>query len=224
MSEVILWGVKPQFFDDAVPAEWNYDAKMHHMFSESLHISILAGTPISSIEQLLKSRSHKILQGNYKIKVIRCMPNLGCEVGFGALGYTLGPDVTPGDEEIARKIFSPTCEVAAVPEGQLNAICGLAGSGFGLMMPIAQALADAGVKMGLPRALSRRFAAITMQGAGAYLLQTGKHPGEVQDNVCSPGGTTIAGIMALEEAGVRYGVMKAVEEATKRADELAQRK
>lgn len=88
------------------------------------------------------------------------------------------------------------------------------------MFPILEGMADGAVKMGIPRAIALRLAAQTMKGAGELLLQEGKHPGALKDEVCSPGGSTIAGIAAMEQAGVRYAMISAIEQSTKRGEEL----
>ncbi|OQR69778.1 pyrroline-5-carboxylate reductase-like [Tropilaelaps mercedesae] len=176
-----------------------------------LVISVMAGIPLERLYRLLG-------QG---VRVIRCVPNTPMQVAKGVCCLSPGTGVPVQDTQMAIELLRPSClSVHTVPEPQLDAICALAGSGPAFIYLIIEALSDGAVAMGLPRDLATELAAYTVEGAAAMVARTGKHPAELKDAVCSPGGTTIAGVYAMEKAGVRAGFMAAVEAATKRSIEL----
>jgi pyrroline-5-carboxylate reductase len=125
-----------------------------------------------------------------------------------------------GDLDVARELFGAIGKVVVLEEDHLDAVTGLSGSGPGYVAIVIEALADGGVKMGLDRATAMTLAAQTVLGSAKLLLDTGMHPGQLKDMVASPGGTTIAGIAALEDGGVRRTLIGAVERATLRSREL----
>jgi pyrroline-5-carboxylate reductase len=153
-------------------------------------------------------------------RIIRVMPNTPCLVGASASGYSAGPAATSEDCELVEKLFSSVGLAVTVPEKLLDAVTGLSGSGPAFVAVMIEALADGGVKMGLPRSTALQLAAQTVLGTAKMILQTGQHPGQLKDSVASPGGTTIAGLHALETGAVRAAFINAVEAATKRAEEL----
>lgn len=157
---------------------------------------------------------------------VRIMTNTACAIGASVCATHIDPMIEEEDLKVLqsklRSLLTPLGEVHFVEEGHLNTITGLAGSGpaFGLMF--IQAMADGGVKMGLPRHLSQRLAALTLSGASSMVLQSeNEHPIALRDKVCSPAGTTIHGIHALEKSGFTSCVMDAVEAAATRASQLA---
>ena len=152
------------------------------------------------------------------------MPNTPCLVGQVAAGVAKGANATDADLELVLKIFDGMGTAMAVPEAKLDAVTGLSGSGPAYGFIAIEALADGGVQAGLPRDVALKLAAQTMLGAAQMVLETGKHPGLLKDQVCSPGGTTIAGVHALEKAGFRCALMEAVMAATNRATELGKPK
>jgi pyrroline-5-carboxylate reductase len=154
-------------------------------------------------------------------RLIRVMPNTPCLVGRGASGLARGGGATAEDAETVLRLLSAVGFAAEVPEGLMDAVTGLSGSGPAFVYVMIEALADGGVRMGLPRDLALKLAAHTVGGAAQMVLATGLHPGALKDAVASPGGTTMAGLHALEQAGVRGTLMNAVQAATLRARELS---
>jgi len=152
--------------------------------------------------------------------LVRVMPNTPALVGEGACGYALGQSATAEDGELVKRLLSAVGVAYEVKERLIDAVTGLSGSGPAYGYMIIEALSDGGVAAGLPRDISTRLAAQTMLGAAKMVLETGKHPGELKDMVCSPGGTTIEGVHELEEGGVRSALINAVRAATERAVEL----
>jgi pyrroline-5-carboxylate reductase len=148
------------------------------------------------------------------------MPNTPCLVGQSASAYSLGPRATPEDGRLVAGLLESVGLALAVDEKLLDAVTGLSGSGPAFVYVIIEALSDAGVRMGLPREVAMQLAAQTVRGAAAMVLETGEHPGVLKDRVASPGGTTIAGLAALEAGGLRGTLMAAVEAATRRSIEL----
>src|SRR5439155_22569829 len=138
------------------------------------------------------------------------MPNTPCLVGKGASAYARGAAATDEHAATVERIFKALGDVHAVPEMLVDAVNGLSGSGPAYVYLVIEALADGGVLMGLPRALALELAAQTVAGAAEMVLQTNLHPAQLRDMVASPGGTTIAGIEALEKAGLRAALMSAV--------------
>jgi pyrroline-5-carboxylate reductase len=154
-------------------------------------------------------------------RVIRVMPNTPALVGEGASGLCRGCHATKEDAALAEVLLNAvgTCQI--VQEEMMDAVTGLSGSGPAYVMLVIEAMADGGVRAGLPRPIALRLAAQTVRGAATLLLSTQKHPGELKDMVTSPGGTTIAGVAALEEAGLRNALIAAVTAATQRSRELS---
>lgn len=155
--------------------------------SEAIVISIAAGVSIETLEKNLPGR-----------RVVRVMPNTPCLVGEGAAGFALGSLATEKDRNVVQTIFGAVGVASELKEVLLNAVTGLSGSGPAYVFQFIEALSDGGVRAGLPRAVATQLAAQTVKGAAEMVLQTGKHPGLLKDGVTSPGGTTIAGVEALE--------------------------
>lgn len=174
-----------------------------------LVISIAAGVTISTLEAALPG-----------FRVCRVMPNTPCLVGQATSGFALGQHGNDSDREITTKIFGSVGLARETKEVLLNAVTGLSGSGPAYVFQFIEALADGGVRSGLPRDVALGFAAQTVKGAAEMVLETGKHPGELKDGVTSPGGTTIAGVEALEKGGFRAATISAVTAATRRSMQL----
>jgi len=148
------------------------------------------------------------------------MPNTPALVLEGATAVARAAGLDPGDLELAHEIFSAVGKVVILDEGLLDAVTGLSASGPAYVALVIEALADGGVRAGLDRQTAMTLAIQTVLGSARLLLETGKHPAELKDMVSSPGGTTIAGIQALEEGGLRSALINAVERATLRSKEL----
>lgn len=178
--------------------------------SEHLVISIAAGVTLAQLGAALGGST----------RLIRVMPNTPALVGASATAISAGPTATPADAELALGLFRAIGVAVAVPEKYLDAVTGLSGSGPAYVYVMIEALADGGVRAGLPRDIAMKLAAQTVLGSAKMVLETGQHPGSLKDAVASPGGTTIAGLHALEQAGFRGAIMNAVLAASARAAEL----
>lgn len=205
--DVVVLAVKPQVLP-AVLAEVKPLVRPSHLF-----VSIAAGVTLKTLGDSLGAGT----------RLIRVMPNTPCLVGASATGFAGGPGATADDAILVERLFSAVGVAHRVPEHLLDAVTGLSGSGPAYVYLFIEALADGGVKCGLPRAVAQALAAQTVLGAALMVLQTGQHPGALKDAVASPGGTTIAGLHALERAAFRAAAMDAVEAATKRAQELGKK-
>lgn len=202
--DVVILAVKPQILD-AVTKEM---AKS--LGKGKLLVSVAAGVPLGRIEANLSSGA----------RVVRVMPNIPCVVGAGAAGYAGGAHATGQDLEIVGSILNSFGIGLAVEEKYLDAVTGLSGSGPAYVFLFIEALADGGVQVGLARDVALKLALQTVYGAARMALESGKHLGELKDEVTSPGGTTIAGLYALEQKGFKGAVMDAIVSATKRSQEL----
>jgi pyrroline-5-carboxylate reductase len=203
-AEIVVLAVKPQVMDGAL------DSIRDAMPTDALTVSIAAGVSCERIEARLGGAP----------RVVRTMPNTPALVSAGATGIARGAHATEDDVSVALRLFESVGNAVEVPEGLLDAVTGLSGSGPAYVFVFIEALADAGVKNGLPRGAALALAAQTVKGAAELVLSTGKHPGELKDMVTSPGGTTIAGVSALERGAFRGTVIDAVTAATERSKEL----
>lgn len=206
-AEVLLLAIKPQAFDLVMSGF--AIASLPPDQQPALVISILAGTPIAKLEAAFPS-----------LPVIRAMPNTPATVGAGMTAIAAGQYAQPHHLEQAQSIFETVGEVVQVPEGLMDAVTGLSGSGPGYVALVVEALADGGVAAGLPRAIALQLAIQTVKGTAQLLQESKLHPGELKDRVTSPGGTTIAGIAQLELAGLRSALIEAVRTAAQRSQEL----
>ncbi len=154
------------------------------------------------------------------VRLIRVMPNTPCLVGLGACGYCLGARATPQDGTLVEQLLGAVGLAFQVDEPLLDVVTGLSGSGPAFVYIMIEALSDGGVRMGLTRKMATALAAQTVRGAAEMVLRSGEHPGVLKDRVTSPGGTTIAGIAALESGGCGPHLMAAVQAATRRSIEL----
>jgi pyrroline-5-carboxylate reductase len=153
-------------------------------------------------------------------RLIRVMPNTPALVLEGVTAIARAEGLRPGDLEAAQELFAAVGKVVVLDESAMDAVTGLSGSGPAYVALALEALADGGVKMGLDRATATLLAAQTVLGSARLILETGVHPAQLKDMVSSPGGTTIAGIAALEDGGFRRALIQAVERATLRSREL----
>src|SRR5262245_28478416 len=177
---------------------------------KKLLISIAAGVSTATIRAALGKDA----------RLIRVMPNTPALVLEGVTAIAKAEGLEPGDLDVAAEIFGAVGRVVTLDEELMDAVTGLSGSGPAYVALVIESLADGGVKMGLDRVTAMTLATQTVVGAARLILETGMHPGALKDMVSSPGGTTIAGIAALEEGGIRNNFIKAVERATQRSREL----
>jgi len=159
-----------------------------------------------------------VLQG--PIPVVRAMPNTPCVVGAGMTGLCKGNHATQAQLETARQFFDTVGRTVLVEEKHMDAVTGLSASGPAFVYIILESLAEAGVKVGLPRDVATLLSAQTLHGAARVALETGDHPAQLKDAVTTPAGCTIDGIMELEDGKLRVTLIKAVVKATERAKEL----
>jgi pyrroline-5-carboxylate reductase len=203
-AEVVILAVKPQILDPVVK-------QMARSFGAGkLLVSVAAGVPILRIEAGLPPGA----------RVVRVMPNICCVVGAGAAAYAAGAHATAQDLEIVGSILNSFGMGLRVDEKDLDAVTGLSGSGPAYVFLFIEALADGGVQVGLSREVALKLALHTVYGAARMALESAKHLSELKDEVTSPGGTTIAGLYALEQKSLRGTVMNAVVSATRRSQEL----
>jgi pyrroline-5-carboxylate reductase len=206
-SDVVIYAVKPQLMAEVLKET------AEALDMTKLVISIAAGVPLRAIESLL----------GRELRLIRVMPNIAASVKESATALSAGRHARPEDIELALAIFNSVGKAVFLRENYLmDAITGLSGSGPAYIFIIVDALADAGVKMGLSRKDAQYLAAQTVLGAAKMLMETGEHPGQLKDRVTSPGGTAIAGIHTLEKGGLRTTLINAVEAATQRSKELGE--
>ena len=203
-SDAVIISVKPQIVDSVLKEIAQSIGKT------KLVISVAAGVPLARLEGNLEKGA----------RVVRVMPNIPCVVGAGAAGYAGGAHATAKDLEIVGAILNSFGIGLTVEEKYLDAVTGLSGSGPAYVFLFMEALADGGVQMGLARDVALRLAMQTVYGAARMALASSKHLGELKDEVTSPGGTTIAGLYAMEQKGFHGIVMDAVVHATRRSQEL----
>jgi pyrroline-5-carboxylate reductase len=205
LCNVLVLAVKPQSLPQVLveiqPA----------VTDEHLVISIAAGVSLATLAAGLGP----------DCRLVRVMPNTPALVGEGAAGYCLGQNADDGDEATVRSCLEAVGRAHRVHEALLDAVTGLSGSGPAFVYLIIEALSDGGVRVGLPRDVATALAAQTVLGAARMVLETGLHTGTLKDQVTSPGGTTIAGLHALERGGLRAALIDAVVAATGRSAELA---
>ncbi|CAH0389628.1 unnamed protein product [Bemisia tabaci] len=211
-AQVVFLGMKPQMLDQFLLDAEREKAKP---CKSILFVSLLVGTTLSTLEKKIESNFGK---GH---RIIRVMPNTPLMVGAGcsAVCHQLGKDSE--DVALVKAVMSQNGTVSEIPESLISTFAALAGSGPAYGYIIIEALADGAVKNGMPRDMALQLAAQTMAGASKMVLETNTHPGQLKDQVCSPGGTTIAAIYALEKAGIRGGMMDAINAAVARSKEMS---
>ncbi|RMF81912.1 MAG: pyrroline-5-carboxylate reductase [Nitrospirae bacterium] len=202
-SEVVFLAVKPP---QVVPLARDLAP---HARPETVWVSVAAGIPLAALTKALGSD-----------RVVRVMPNTPALIGEGMVCYACARGVEAAAERRVSDLLAPLGRVAAVDEGQMDAVTGLSGSGPAYLFVVIEALAEAGIAEGLPAPLALELAAQTVRGAGALALETGDHPALLRQRVTSPGGTTARGLAALEAGGLRAPLAAAVRAATARSREL----
>lgn len=205
-ADTLILAVKPQVMP-AVLEALKVGSKPGPLF-----VSIAAGVPLAKLETGLGKAA----------RVVRVMPNTPCLVGRGASGYSAGKLATSDDLQAVKTLLESVGIAFEVPETLLDAVTGLSGSGPAFVYTMIEAMSDGGVLAGLPRDIAHKLAAQTVLGSAQMVLATGQHPAELREAVTSPGGTTIAGLEALEQGGLRAAVLAAVKAAANRSRELGQ--
>ena len=205
-ADIVILAVKPQtaaaVLDEIAPV-----ANKRQLF-----ITVMAGIKTSFVNERLKR----------PCPVVRAMPNTPVFVDEGATAIAAGAHASEADLNTAAAIFKAVGKVEVLPENLLDAVTGLSGSGPVYIFMVIEALTDGGVKMGIPRAVALRLAAQTVFGSAKLVLETGKHPAILKDEVTTPGGTAIAAVHELESKGLRTVLIDAVVTATKRSQELSE--
>src|SRR3984885_8254845 len=213
-ADVILLGVKPI----QVPAliKEIRPALASNPHGEKLVVSFAASVKTRSIEEIAAGDA-----ATHELAVIRAMPNTPAMLAAGVTALCAGRFVSEAQMAVAQKIFQTVGRTVIVDEKHMDAVTGLSGSGPAFLYIIIEALAEAGVNVGLPREIATLLAAQTTFGAAKMVLETGSHPALLKDEVTTPAGCTVDGILELEEGGLRVTLIKAVKRATIRARELA---
>lgn len=205
-SPLVFLAVKPQYVAGVL-------AEMKPVVTNgNLIVSIAAGISLARLSAGLGPAA----------RLIRVMPNTPALIGAGASAYSRGSTATSADAQLVQVLLSTVGLALEVPEKHLDAVTGLSGSGPAYVYQFIEGLSDGGVRMGLPRDVATRLAAQTVLGAAQMVLTTGQHTGALKDAVTSPGGTTIAGLHALEQGGMRGILMNAVQAATQRSQQLGE--
>ena len=203
-ADVLILAVKPVFLPEVI-------SEIKNIVDETkLVISIAAGKSIDWLEQ----------EFGRKLRMIRCMPNTPAMVGEACTCICLKEDVSKQDEETARKIMNSFGRASVLPERLMDAFIGVAGSAPAYVFLFIEAMADAAVLAGMPRAQAYEFAAQTVLGSAKMVLETRQHPGVLKDMVCSPAGTTIEAVKVLEEKGMRAAVIDAVNACVEKSRNL----
>ena len=201
--EVVLLAVKPQQSEEAL-------AQVKKAADGKAMLSIVAGKTTQALRDMI--------DGN--VRILRINPNTPAMVFESASGLVSDTDLTEEEKQIAEELFNAIGIVEWVPEKLIDTVCGLSGGGPAYVAMFIEALADGGVKNGLPRATAYHLACQTCLGTAKMLLEKGMHPGELKDMVTSPGGTTIEGVECLERGGMRYAVIDCINEATAKSKKL----
>ncbi len=207
VCDVLILAVKPQVLADVLAELAPVVTSAHRV------ISIVAGATLGTLSRGLGG----------EIRLFRVMPNTPCLVGEGAVAFCVSDAVAQEDVDLVARLLKSVGRCFMVRETLMDAVTGLSGSGPAYAFLILEALADAGVREGLPREVAITLAAQTLKGAAEMVLTTGEHPGVLKDRVTSPGGTTIAGLAQLEDHGARAAMYAAVHAATERSKELGMR-
>ena len=203
-SDVVFLSVKPQILPEVI-------SEIAPMVKENqLFVSIAAGKTIEWIEK----------EFNKEIKLVRVMPNTPALVGEGCTGLCSNAKVSETEMKLVKTIFDSCGTSYQVPEHLMDVVGAVAGSAPAFIFMVMEAMADAAVLGGMPRDMAYKMASQTVLGSGKLMLETGKHPGNLKDMVCSPGGTTICGVKVLEEQGMRGAIMDALDSCIQKSKKI----
>ncbi len=205
-SDIVIFAVKPNILPIVLDEAKTFTR-------DKIFISIAAGVTIDTIEDILGSN----------VKIIRAMPNTPAKVNCGITVITPNNNITEAELEMAEKVLSGVGEVVVLEEKYINAATALHGSSPAYVYMLIDAMADSGVKYGIPKDISLRLAAKAVEGAAKMVLETGEHPQVLKDAVCSPGGTTIEAVCELERCGFTTAVDSAIDACVKKADDMSKR-
>lgn len=208
-ADVVVLAVKPQVMGDVLQGAAQL-ASFQGAARGPLFVSIAAGLSTERLAALLPEAA----------RIVRVMPNMPLMVGEGASGVCTGRSTLPSDGGYVRDLFACLGEAVLVDEEAMDAVCALSGSGPAYVAAFVEALSAAGARAGLDAALSERLAVRTVLGTARYLVETGSSPAQTREAVCSPGGTTLAGLAALDRAGFSHAIDEGVAAAAARSKEL----
>eukprot|EP01029_Cantina_marsupialis_P017405 TRINITY_DN3914_c0_g1_i1.p2 TRINITY_DN3914_c0_g1~~TRINITY_DN3914_c0_g1_i1.p2 ORF type:complete len:278 (+),score=108.22 TRINITY_DN3914_c0_g1_i1:29-862(+) len=211
-AEILMLAVKPQVLPKLMVSLQEY------LRPDQLIISIAAGITVDQLKEYCFPAKKDIC------KIVRVMPNTPCLVGEGACGFCVTPTVSKEELEIVDLFLNGVGVAVQVEEKHIDAVSGLSGSGPAYVFIMIEALADGGVRCGLPRDVAMKLATQLVKGSAVMVQNTGKHPGELKDAVCSPGGATIAAVQELEERGFRAAALNAVIASANKCTELGKSK
>ena len=203
-SETVVLSVKPQLYEEVIRGIAKFAG------TDKLFITIAPGKTLSWLGKAFGGPVH----------IVRTMPNTPAMVGMGITAVSPNAEVTPEERERALKILSGFGRAEVIPERLMDAVVAVSGSSPAYVFLMIEAMADAAVADGMPRAQAYTFAAQAVMGSAKMVLETGKHPGELKDMVCSPAGTTIEAVRVLEEKGFRSSIMSAMRACTEKAKSL----
>jgi len=206
MSDIIVLAVKPNIYSIVLK-----ELSSQNNIENKILVSIAPGISIEYIKSFF----------NTDIKVIRTMPNTPAQIGEGMTVLCYLPPVTEEEYNVVRSIFGSIGKVELIDEKYMNAAVAVNGSSPAYVYMMIEAMADAAVMRGIPRSTAYRLAAQSVAGAAKMVLETGKHPGELKDMVCSPGGTTIQAVYQLEKSGFRASLIEAMERCTEKANQMS---
>ena len=203
-ADILILSIKPQFYETVIK-EIRATVK-----NNVIIVTIAAGQKIENIKYLFGS----------DIKVVRVMPNTPALVGEGMSAISSCPMISPEEESLICNIFNSFGKCEIIPENLMDVVTGVSGSSPAYIFILIEAMADVAVAEGMPRDKAYKFAAQTVFGSAKMVLETNKHPGELKDMVCSPGGTTIEGVLKLEETGFRTSIQEALRAAIKKSMDM----
>ena len=212
-AEVVFLGVKPHMMRTLLNTLTPVLADCHAAGEDKVLVSMAAGVELDAMYELVNG-------AGYDVPLLRIMPNTCVAVGQGMTALCARAGVDEAHIQEIENILSASGKVDRVPEELFDQFSALAGCGPAFVYPYIEALADGAVSIGLPRKQAVEYAARMVLGAAALVLESGKHPGQLKDEVCSPGGSTIAGVAELERGGLRAAAINAVRAAYKRNTEL----
>jgi len=203
-SEIVIFAVKPNILPGVL-------AETAEMKKDRIYISIAAGVTIEKMESILGAGA----------RIIRAMPNTPAQVNCGMTVITPNKNISESELEMAKTILSGVGEVVVLEEKFINAATALHGSSPAYIYMLIDAMADCGVKYGIPKNISLKLAAKAVEGSAKMVLETGKHPQVLKDAVCSPGGTTIAAVLELEKNGFSSAVAQGIDACVKKAEDMS---